>query len=196
MVQTEKLEDNIFQRYHSLDKPSDDQHLPIYIKDNPSRDFFHPINAADIEQQLKVMPSENSDRLTHIWLRKVKKTDYYAAKGFQACFINGGGVNLIVLKAFPMDLKMRFGKNRPIQKNVNQYVKWTDKLESDEKGWYLVWTEETIKDYYLNYLLLHEIGHYIESQYQRYYSQADKVKREEFADNFARVWYNEHSLNG
>ena len=187
-----KLADNVFHRCHSLERPSDDEELPIYMQDNTSKSFYHPIDVADIEKQLKLMPTENVDKLTHIWLRKVKKADYDAGKGFQACFIKGSGINLIVLNAFPIDLKMRFGKNKPEPKNTNQYVRWTDKLESDEKGWYLVWTEETIKDYFLNYLLSYIIGHFVESKYEQYYSKADRVKRDNFASSFARVWYYKH----
>ena len=105
-------------------------------------------------------------------------------------FICGSGVNLIVLSAFPKDLKMIFGMKKPLKRELNLYSNWCQDLQFDEKKkiWFLQWEKETIRDYYLNSLLLHEIGHFVESVYQRYWSKANRNKRENFADNFARIF--------
>ena len=39
-----KLADNIFARAHSIQRPSEGEELPIFITDNPSRDYFFPIS--------------------------------------------------------------------------------------------------------------------------------------------------------
>lgn len=183
-----KLADKVFNRQHNLLRPKPNEQLPIFIVDNPSRDFYFPVSVDDIKLTLDKLPKDHTDHLTHIWLQKIKKNDYLDGDTFQGCFICGSGVYLIVLHPFPMDNKMRLGKTKPLQKILNYYKKYTTDIKQDEDGWYLQWTEETIRKYFLESLLLHEIGHSIDSFYKRYWSKATTIKRENFADNYVAVW--------
>ena len=186
-----KITDKIFNRKHSLQKPNKIDELPIFIKDNPSKDFFFPVNEEEILEKIHQLPIEHRENITHIWLKKVDKQDYKNGDSFQGMFICGSGVNLIILSAFPKDLKMIFGTKKPLRKELNLYSNWCQDLRFDEKEkvWYLQWQDERIHDYYLNSLLLHEIGHFVESVYERFWSKATKNKGEKFADNFARIWH-------
>lgn len=185
-----KIANKIFNRKHSLQKPSDTEKLPIFIKDNSSKDYFFPIDEEEILEKLNHLPKEYWENITHVWLKKVDKEDYQNGNSFQGMFICGSGVNLIVLSAFPKDLKMIFGEKKPLKKELNLYSNWCEDMCFDEKGkvWFLQWKAEKIRDYYLNYLLLHEIGHFVESVYERFWSKSAKRKRENFADNFAKIW--------
>ena len=122
------------------------------------------------------------------FFQKIKKIDYLDGKTFQGSFVCGSGVYLIILNPFPTDNKMRFGKIKPLKKILNYYKDFTTDLKEDEDGWYLKWTEEKIKQYYLENLLLHEIGHSIDSFYKRYWSKATEQKRENWAENYVAVW--------
>lgn len=186
-----KIANRIFNRQHSLQKPNENDELPIFIKDNTSKDFYFPVNEAEILERLHQFPTEFRENITHIWLKKVDKEDYKNGDSFQGMFICGSGVNLIVLSAFPKNLKMMFGAKKPIKKELNLYSKWCEDLRFDERenSWFLQWNEEKVRDYYLEYLLLHEIGHFVESAYEKFWSKSDQRKREDFADNFARIWY-------
>ena len=75
-------------------------------------------------------------------------------------------------------------------KNDTIYYKGNCKLELKEESgeWKLFWTEDKIKKYYLEGLLLHEIGHQINSIYQKFWSKNYSRKAEKFADNFAYFW--------
>lgn len=183
-----KLADNVFNRQHNLTAPTDDEEKPIFIVDNPSRDFYFPVTVDEVKKVLKQLPKEHIDHLTHIWFQKIKKSDYLNGKTFQGSFICGSGVYLIVLHPFPTDNKMRFGKTKPIKKILNFYKNYTAELHEDNDGWFLQWTEETIKKYYMDNLLLHEIGHSIDSFYKRYWSKATEQKKENWADNYVAVW--------
>jgi hypothetical protein len=185
-----KITDRIFNRAHSLRKPSPSDELPIFIKDNSSKDFYFPVTEDEILERLVKLPIEHRERITHIWLRKVKKDDYENNETFQGMFICGSGVNLIVLSAFPTNLQMIFGNTKPTKRILKSYSEWTQDLRFDEKKkvWFLQWNAETIRDYYLNSLLLHEIGHFVESVYEKFWSNAGRHKREDFADNYARIW--------
>ena len=62
-------------------------------------------------------------------------------------------------------------------------------------GWKLVWSEEAIRDFYLNNILIHELGHLVDTRNTRY------VDRERFASGFrwagvtsgASVWRSANS---
>jgi len=101
----------------------------------------------------------------------------------------GRGVYLIILYPFPKNHRMIFGKKKPLNKTLNFYKKYTTNLNQDKTGiWYLQWTEEAIKRYYLESLLLHEIGHSIDSFYQRFWSKAAVRQNEIYANNYALFW--------
>ncbi len=46
-------------------------------------------------------------------------------------------------------------------------------------GWQLEWTEETIRDFYLNNILIHELGHLVDDRNTGY------MDRERYAEWFA-----------
>ncbi len=183
-----KLADKVFSRQHNLTAPNEGDEIPIFIIDNPSRDFYFPVTVEEVKQILGRLPNDHTDHLTHIWFQKVKKSDYLEGKTFQGSFICGSGVYLIILHPFPTDNKMRFGKSKPLKKTLNFYKNYVTELKEDKDGWFLQWTEETIKKYYLESLFLHEIGHSIDSFYKRYWSKATAQKRENWADNYVAVW--------
>jgi len=183
-----KLADNIFNRQHSLLAPNENDETPIYIMDNPSRDFFFPVSINEIKDFLSKLPNQQTENLTHIWLRKISKKEYEKEGSFQGCFICGSGVQLIVLYPFPKDLKMKFGEKKPTNKILKWYSKFNPELKQSNGKWHLLWTEDQIKKYYLEGLLLHEIGHKVDSLYQRYWSKTYNSKSENFANNFAYYW--------
>jgi len=75
-----------------------------------------------------------------------------------------------------------------LKKILNWYSNYEPELIKDNGNWQLIWTEEKIKRYYLEGLLLHEIGHKMDSIYRRYWSKNYKQRAENFADNFAYYW--------
>ena len=52
--------------------------------------------------------------------------------------------------------------------------------EQESCGWWkLVWTEQALKDFYLNNILIHELGHLLDERNTR------SIDRERFAEWFA-----------
>ncbi len=186
-----KLADKIFNRQHNFLPPCDNEETPIFIVDNPSRDFYFPVSVKEIKAFLAQLPTDYTDDLTHVWLRKMKKKDYEKEGSHQGCFICGSGVKLIVLYPFSIDLKMKFGKKKPSKKILKWYSAYEPELLYENNNWLLQWTKEGIKRYYLEGLLLHEIGHKMDSFYKRYWSANYHKKAENYADNFAYYWGNQ-----
>ncbi|BDD12099.1 hypothetical protein FUAX_45310 (plasmid) [Fulvitalea axinellae] len=183
-----KLTDNIFNRLHSFEAPEEGESSPIYILDNPSRDFFFPVTVEEIKEFISKLPKDHIRSLTHIWLRRISKNEFQKNKGIQGCFICGSGVNLIVLYPFPIDLKIKFGLKKPSNKILKWYSEFKPELIHEQGEWKLKWINEGLKRYYLEGLLLHEIGHKVESYSKRFWSKSSNNKCENFADNYAYYW--------
>jgi len=180
-----RLVDNVFNRQHSLQPPGPHDERPITITDNPSRDFFFPVTADEVLATLRSLPSDHVATLTHVWLRRVRKRDFAAAP--QASFICGSGVRLVVLYPWPRDMLLRLGAKEPQGRALNQYRAWCTNLIQTEGEWALRWTEESLRRYYLEHLVLHEVGHHVD-WYQRHWSKANAKQVEDFADNYAACW--------
>ncbi|HEX9001507.1 MAG TPA: hypothetical protein VGB07_16490 [Blastocatellia bacterium] len=182
-----KLADNIFNRAHSLLAPSPEDELPILIEENPSKGFFFPVSGADVIAHLRTFLSEDIIGITHVWLRRVKKSEYDAGEVPFAQFICGSGVRVVILYPWPKDLILCFGAKKPSAKRLREYARWTTDLFYLNDHWHLRWTQDALRCFYLDYLLAHEIGHHID-QYSRHWSKANRKQVEAFADHYAAQW--------
>lgn len=182
-----KREDNIFQRKHSLQRPAPDAELPILLEENPSKGFVFPISGQEVLRHLRTYPSEAIEGITHIWLRRAKKTEFESGTLPMAEFICGSGVRVIVLYPWAKDLTLWFGTKKPNAKDLHHYARWTEDLICKRSQWYLRWTPEALKRFYLDHLLAHEIGHHVD-WYARHWSKANQKQREEFAEQYAWQW--------
>ncbi len=185
-----KCTDGFFKRFHNLQPPSEKDDRPIFLVENPSKDFYFPASVKEIKETLEKLPKGHTKILTHIWLDKVKKKDYLSGETLQGEFICGSKVYLIKLYAVPVDNKMLFGKKKPSNKQLSFYKPYCTDLQHEKDGWYLQWTPELMKKYFLEKLLLHEIGHCVDFVYQRHWSKANNKQVEDFADNYAVIWSN------
>lgn len=179
-----RLSDNIFKRMHNLKKPSAYDELPILIEDNPSRDFFFPISAEEANDAMKALPEQDYQGITHIWLRRIKKSDYEKGELPLAEFICGRGVRLIVLYPFPRDMKMIIGKKKPSTKFKKELQKCGAIIEKSKGIWIAKWDIDSLRLWYVNSLLYHEVGHHVD-WYNRHWSKANIKQIEDFADQYA-----------
>ena len=53
------LSDGIFRRLHSFTTPAVGTPTPLLIEDNPSRDFFFPLDGAEVMDALRRLPPEH-----------------------------------------------------------------------------------------------------------------------------------------
>jgi len=179
-----KLDDNIFKRCHGLSRPTQDDELPIVIEDNPSRDFFFPLTSAEVVQSLQALPKKDYCQITHIWLRRFKKTEYEAGKIPEAEFICGRGVRLIVLYPAPIDMVVLLGNKKPSRRRMKELGKWCSDISVNNGLWSAKWNLTELRGYYINILLYHEVGHHVDKFY-RDWSKANSKQVEEYADQYA-----------
>lgn len=179
-----KLDDNIFTRYHSLQRPSLNHDLPILIEDNPSRDFFFPLSGEEILKAMKALPKKDFVGITHIWLRRLKKVDYIDGLQPLAWFTCGSGVRLITLFPWPNDMVLRYGTTRPSQKKTKEIERYGARIEKIGNEWVSQWDLESVRKFYIQGLLCHQIGRHVD-WYNRLWSAANRSETEEYADQYA-----------
>ena len=97
-----RIADGIFARAHSLQRPHEAAELPIFVCDNPSRDFAFPIGEGEIRWELKHLPRKDWKKITRFWFRRLKKSEYEANELPLAEYARGSGVQFVILYAFPI----------------------------------------------------------------------------------------------
>lgn len=179
-----KFADNIFARAHSLERPSPNEELPILIEDNPSRDFFFPLSGKEIVEALKSLPKRDYEGITHIWLRRLKKSDFINRSQPLAWFACGSGVRLITLYPWPNSMELSLGQKRPSNRIVNETERYGGVIRKRGREWVSEWSLASLRQFYLQGILFHEVGHHIDLYY-RHFSDANIKELEEFADQYA-----------
>lgn len=182
-----KQRDGIFRRLHSFTAPAQGTSTPVLLEDNPSRDFFFPMSAAETMAALRGLPPEHLAGITHLWLRRLKKTEFAAGNHPLAEFICGGGVRLIVLYPWPRDMLLPLGRHKPSARLLKSYSEWTTDLVHNSEGWFLRWTLASLRSFWIEGIVFHEIGHHVDKCSRRW-SKANRRQVEEFADQYAATW--------
>lgn len=173
-----KLKDNILKREHSLLKPTDFDTCPIYMIENPSRDYYFPVTIEEINNALNQLPREDISHITHIWLRK--NNSKASCQGYTTV---GSGVYAIILYPFPKNNKIFIGKQKPSHKQLTWYKGYASELIKEKDSWYIKFSKESAKKYYLERLLMHEVGHCANASLM--FNKAATYKSENKANNYA-----------
>lgn len=177
-----KMTDNIFRRAHSFHAPGPDQELPILIEDNPSRDYYFPLNAEECREALQELPKRHHRGITHLWLRRPSGVDRKKGLPF-AEFICGSGVRLIVLYPWPKERWICLGRYRIPGKLAKEYARFGAPPFRENGWWYVVFDEENLRRFFV-YVLYHEVGHHVD-WYRRHWTAANLKQTEEAADQYA-----------
>lgn len=146
------------------------------IRENPSRDYYHPCTPDDIRAVLSRLPRRYTKDLRAVILRRIPRSD--RDRGVEA----RRRMRCIVLNAFPMANEIDWGAAPPSQDSRKHYAAWCDTWEQRNGRWIQVWTPEQVRRYYLYHLLLHELGHINQPHFH------SSRRRESFAEDFALTW--------
>lgn len=111
-----KIPNRIFNRMHSLSPPGPHETVPIYIVDNPSRDYFSPLSTEEISRERQNLPKDDWSDI------RFKKTEYDKGELPFAEFICGLGARLIVLYPWPRVLRLFISKKRPKNHQVKRFA--------------------------------------------------------------------------
>ncbi len=160
--------------------PPEDWHEPLeertdyrVVVQNPGAGFRHILSVADIRARLSQFPDEVLEALHVVQLsRMTRKKQSFPCYGMQ------WGTSLYL---YPIEENLvEFYHCPPTPNQINEARMYGGRWSQDSRTtWRLEWTEEAVRDFYLNNILIHELGHLVDSRNTSY------VDRERYAEWFA-----------
>lgn len=161
-----------FSPYEIWHEPTGRTGAPRYIVQPAGANVVHPVSVDEIKSRLADLPRQFTDRLEVVQLSTLTQ-----ARRCSPVYGMQWGVAVYLY---------------PVEENlVEQYVRPPtpqQQIEARmfgglwvpaEQGFELHWTEQAIKDFYLNNVLIHEVGHLVDDRNRNFRD------RERFANWFA-----------
>jgi hypothetical protein len=143
-----------------------------YLTEPPGNAYVHPVTIQDVADRIKQLPKRFLQNLEVVqFSRMTRKRALFPCYGMQW----GSAVYLYPIEASLVEIYV--GPPRPEQ--LIEARMFGGKWEQDGRRWRLVWTEKAIRDFYLNNVLIHEIGHTVDDRNSSFQD------RERFANWFA-----------
>jgi hypothetical protein len=160
--------------------PPEDWHEPSYagkpyrvIVQDPGPGFRHVVTPAEVRQRLDQLPPEFVRPLEVLqFSRMTRKKQSFPCYGMQW----GSSLYLYPIEEGLVEYYDQPPKPSQLVEARMYGGRW---VQEGRSTWTLVWTEEAIKDFYLNNILIHELGHLVDDRNSSY------MDRERFAEWFA-----------
>jgi len=154
-------------------EPTEDRTGYRVIVQPPGRGYRHVVTAAEVRDRLAQLPAEFIEPLEVVQLsgmtRKKRGMPLYGMQWGPALYLYPIEESLVETYKTPP---------KPLQ--ITEASMYGGTWEQrGPRQWALVWTEATVKDFYLNNILLHELGHLLDRRNTR------SVERERYAEWFA-----------
>jgi len=91
---------------------------------------------------------------------------------------------VVILYPWPRNLEWQHGSKKPSPSLRRVLERYDAMLSNRADGWVSRWDEAQLKNFYVEYLLYHEIGHHVD-WYHRHWSKANRRELEEAANQYA-----------
>jgi hypothetical protein len=162
---------------------ADDVKIKIYVRPL-HEDFIRPWHVADVEKTLRGVPTQCLKGISRIILlggtKKQNQTAWSKMFRYGAYSMTGW----IALSAYPKRM-MTMYHDGPIQPHLQQgYQRTLTKTRQEGDQWFVEFDEESLKRFYMQYTLIHEIGHHVDWCRRKHWRDVT----EEFAEWFAREY--------
>ncbi len=143
-----------------------------FIEEPAGDEYFHPLTEADIRARLEMAPPKFTHGLDVVQLSGMtKKRSFFPCYGMQ-------WGSTIYLYPFEESLVETYS-NPPLPHQLVEAKMYGGRWREEDGYWLLEWTEETIRDFYLHNVLIHELGHINDDR------NTSHVDRERYANWFA-----------
>jgi hypothetical protein len=139
----------------------------------PGEGFRHVLTPDDVRSRLDQLPAHFLDSLEVVqFSRMTRKKQSFPCYGMQ------WGTSLYL---YPIEQSLiEYYTWPPTPNQMNEARMYGGRWEQESRhAWKLVWTEAAVRDFYLNNILIHELGHLVDSRNTRY------IDRERYAEWFA-----------
>lgn len=155
-------------------EPREDHNGPYkIIEQAPGNGFRHILGEDDIRARLALLPAWMVKPLQFVQLSQMTRKKRRAP-----CYGMQWG-NTIYLYPIELNLIENF-RRAPKPAQVIEAKMFGARWERiSAQSWNLIWTEDTIRDFYLNNVLIHELGHILDERNTR------SIDRERYAEWFA-----------
>jgi hypothetical protein len=152
-------------------EPSDADDIHFIVKPPGSR-YRHAVTVQEVRDRLSQLPREFVEQIEVIQFSPMSaKRKLFPCYGMQW----GENIYLYPIEESLVEIYHRPPKPQQLIEAKMHGGVWT---ETDGK-YHLQWSEEAIKDFYLNNVLIHEIGHVLDQR------NTNAEKREQYANWFA-----------
>ncbi|MEZ6048598.1 MAG: hypothetical protein R3C11_24085 [Planctomycetaceae bacterium] len=151
--------------------PTEANHFTI-VEYAAGENYMHPVSKDEVLERIRQLPADLVKDLDVIqFSRMTRKRALFPCYGMQW----GNTVYLYPIEASLEEVYTR----APLPQQRIETEMYGGHWEQDGAHWILSWTEESIKDFYLNNILIHEIGHINDHRNTR------EEDRERYANWFA-----------
>ncbi len=163
-----KLEDfNAPEVWHSIG-----QARLRYVVQAAGQGFHHAVGVQEIRERLALLPERFTQRLEVVQLSAMtRKRQLFPCYGMQW----GAAVYLYPIE----DSLVEVYRRPPTPQQQIEARMFGGRWSQEGKLWQLTWTEQSIRDFYLNNVLIHEVGHLNDDR------NSNSRDRERFANWFA-----------
>jgi hypothetical protein len=143
-----------------------------YVVQNPGCGYVHPATVDEIRERLAQLPERFMKDVEVVQLsRMTRKRTFFPCYGMQW----GPNVYLYPIEESLFETYVRTPSPQQLIEAKMYGGEWTQ----HGNEWHLSWTPETIRDFYLNNVLIHEVGHVNDNRNTGY------ANRERYANWFA-----------
>lgn len=153
-------------------EPSTPRRGPRFIESPPGAGYRHPCSVGEVRERLEQLPPDFLRDLEVVKLGTVTRR-----RKSCPCYGMQWGWS-VYLYPIEEDLVETYGDPPTPQQRIEARM-YGGRWMQEGKLWRLKWTEKTIKDYYLHYVLIHEVGHLVDDR------NTSVEARENFAEWFA-----------
>lgn len=143
-----------------------------FIVDPLPKGFVYPCTIEDIREKLESLPPDTLRNVSAIHLCNQVKMN----PGVDAHNYDG---SLIRIYPVPEKLRWYYGRRKPNPAVAQERLEFGAYWQKIENQWFLCWDKDSLKEYVLSHILLHEIGHSLDNVYY------GTSRGEKFAEAFA-----------
>lgn len=143
-----------------------------FVVQPPGKGYIHPVTVEEVQQRLAELPERFARSVQVVqFSRMTRKRALFPCYGMQW----GPNVYLYPMEDSLIETYIRPPRPEQLTEARMYGGQWTQ----HGKYWRLTWTPETIRDFYLNNVLIHEVGHVNDQRNSKF------EDRERYANWFA-----------
>jgi hypothetical protein len=128
-----------------------------YILEPPGTGYRHAVTPQEVRERLALLPRQFTEQVEVIqFSRMTRKRALFPCYGMQW----GSTIYLYPIEDSLVEVYVR----PPTPAQHIEACMYGGRWEREGRSWHLLWTPETIRDFYLNNVLIHELGHIVDER--------------------------------